>query len=102
MILITPYNSIQELAQSRFPYIPVQWLLKDKFESWKYAQQIRIPTLLIAAEQDQVIPRASTDALFNHFATGVAELKVIPAAGHNSLSQSQEYLKLLKGALCEG
>ncbi|WP_445940953.1 alpha/beta hydrolase [Pseudomonas sp.] len=75
LVLITPYNSIQELAQSRFPYIPVQWLLKDKFESWKYAQQIRVPTLLISAEQDQVIPRASTDALFSHFATGVAALK---------------------------
>ena len=102
LVLITPYNSIQELAQSRFPYIPVQWLLKDKFESWKYVQQIRVPTLLIAAEQDQVIPRASTDALFSHFTQGLASLKVIPAAGHNSLSQRPEYLRLLKGALCKG
>jgi pimeloyl-ACP methyl ester carboxylesterase len=102
LILITPYNSIQDLAQSRFPYIPVQWLLKDKFESWKYAQQIRVPTLLIAAEQDQVIPRASSDALFGHFTQGVAALKVIPAAGHNSLSQRPEYLALLKGGLCKG
>ena len=102
LVLITPYNSIQEQAQRRFPYIPVQWLLKDKFESWKYAQQIRVPTLLIAAQQDQVIPRASTDALFSHFAPGVAALKVIPAAGHNSIAQRPEYLRLLKGALCEG
>lgn len=102
LILITPYNSIQELAQRRFPYIPVPWLLEDKFESWKYAQQIEVSTLLIVAAQDEVIPSASSDALHGHFQPGVAALEVIPAAGHNSIGQRPEYLKLLKGGLCEG
>lgn len=102
LVLITPYNSIQELAQSRFPYIPVQWLLRDKFESWKYARQIEVPTLLILAAEDKVISRASSDALYGHFRPGVARLAVIPAAGHNDLSQRPEYLRLIKSGLCPG
>lgn len=99
LILITPYNSLDELAVRQYPIFPVKWLLKDKFESWKYAEHISIPTLLLAAGQDEVIPRASTEKLYGHFAKGVASLKVIPAVGHNSISDSPEYLKLMEDAL---
>ena len=99
LILITPYNSLESLAKQRFPWFPVKWLLKDRFESWRYAAHITVPTLLIAAGHDEVIPRSSTQQLYTHFAPGVATLKVIPDAGHNSLSDSPEYLKLLGDGL---
>ncbi|AYC31595.1 hypothetical protein D3880_03935 [Pseudomonas cavernae] len=99
LILITPYNSLQELAANQFPYFPVKWLLQDKFESWKYASRIAVPTLLIAAEHDEVIPRSSTQKLYTHFANGVASLRVIPGTGHNSISESPQYLKVLGAAL---
>ncbi|KAA0980436.1 alpha/beta hydrolase [Pseudomonas sp. ANT_H12B] len=95
LILITPYNSLGELAARQYPIFPVKWLLKDKFESWKYAAHITVPTLLIAAQNDEVIPGSSTERLYTHFAKGVASLKVIPGVGHNSISESPEYLKLL-------
>jgi pimeloyl-ACP methyl ester carboxylesterase len=97
MVLVTPYDSIQELAARQFPYFPVRWLLRDKFESWKYAPQITAPTLLIAAEEDEVIPLASTESLFKNFRQGVAVLKVISGAGHNTISESPEYMLGLTG-----
>ncbi|MDR7285864.1 pimeloyl-ACP methyl ester carboxylesterase [Pseudomonas corrugata] len=99
LILITPYDSLEGLAKQRFPWFPVKWLLKDRFESWRYAAHITVPTLLIAAGHDEVIPRSSTLQLYTRFAPGVATLKVIPDAGHNSLSASPEYLKLLGDGL---
>ncbi|WP_460126235.1 alpha/beta hydrolase [Pseudomonas sp. S2_C03] len=99
LILITPYNSLEELAVRQYPIFPVKWLLKDRFDSWKYAAHISIPTLLLAAEQDDIIPRSSTEALYRHFAQGVAQLKVIPGVGHNSISASPAYLKLIDQAL---
>lgn len=99
LILITPYASIQEIAATQFPYLPVRWLLADKFESWRYAPTIRVPTLLIAAENDEVIPRASTDELYAAFAAGVASLIVIPHAGHNTISESPRYLDAMQHAL---
>jgi pimeloyl-ACP methyl ester carboxylesterase len=99
LILITPYDSLEGLAKQQFPWFPVKWLLKDRFESWRYAAHITVPTLLIAAGHDEVIPRSSTQQLYTRFAPGVATLKVIPDAGHNSLSASPEYLKLLGDGL---
>jgi pimeloyl-ACP methyl ester carboxylesterase len=99
LILITPYNSLEDLAARQFPWFPVKWLLQDKFESWKYAAHITVPTLLIAAEHDEVIPRTSTDQLYTHFAKGVASLQVIPETGHNTISESPKYLKMLGAAL---
>lgn len=97
LVLVTPYNSILELAQAQFFFLPVRWLLLDKFESWKFAGKVTAPTLLIAAQHDEVIPRESTEALLGHFPAGVASLRVLPGAGHNTISASPQYLALLRG-----
>ena len=99
LVLVTPYDSIQEIAAHQFPYFPVRWLLTDKFESWRYAPTIRIPTLLLGAEFDEVIPRASTERLNAAFAKGVASLVIIPSAGHNTISNSIQYLDAMRAAL---
>jgi pimeloyl-ACP methyl ester carboxylesterase len=99
LVLITPYDSVQEIAAQKFPYLPVRWLLTDKFESWRYAPTIRIPTLLLGAELDEVIPRASTERLNAAFAKGVASLVIIPGVGHNTISNSAQYLDAMRAAL---
>ena len=97
LVLVTPYDSLQQLAAQQFPYFPVRWLLLDKFESSKYAERVTAPTLIIAAEHDEVIPRASTEILYEHFRAGVASLRVIAGTGHNTISESPEYMPLVRG-----
>lgn len=93
LILVTPFNSLVEIATRQYPWVPVQWLLKDRFESGKYAAHISVPTLLLAASDDQVVPRASSQRLLGHFPKGVATLRVVPDSGHNSISERREYLQ---------
>jgi pimeloyl-ACP methyl ester carboxylesterase len=97
LVLVTPYDSLQELAARQFPYLPVRWLLQDKFESWRHAPRVAAPTLIIAAEHDEVIPRDSTEALYSRFRSGVASFKVVAGTGHNTISESPQYIALLKG-----
>jgi pimeloyl-ACP methyl ester carboxylesterase len=99
LVLVTPYDSIQELAARQFPYLPIRWLLTDKFESWRYAPAIRVPTILLAAANDEVIPRSSTEKLFGAFSPGVASLKFIPDMGHNTVSNNARYLEEIRAAL---
>ncbi|WP_160107155.1 alpha/beta hydrolase [Pseudomonas izuensis] len=99
LLLITPYNSLEELAARQFRWLPVRWLLQDKYESWRYAEHIAVPTRLIAAGHDEVIPPSSTQRLLSHFPAGVATLQVIAGTGHNSISESPEYLRLLEDGL---
>lgn len=95
LVLVTPYDSIVDLAAAQFPAFPVRWLLLDRYESGRYAPAVRTPTLIIRAERDEIIPRASTEALFRRFPPGVAVMKVIAGAGHNDLSAHPEYLSML-------
>jgi pimeloyl-ACP methyl ester carboxylesterase len=99
LVLVTPYDSIQELAAAQFPYVPVRWLLTDKFESSRYAPLIRVPTQLVAAEFDEVIPRQRTERLHASFARGVASLAIVAGTGHNTISGSPQYLEVLRQAL---
>ena len=98
LVLVTPYDSLQDLAAQQFPFFPVRWLLHDKFESWRYAQQLSMPTLIIAAEHDEVIPRRSTEALYQRFGAGLAAFKMLPGTGHNTISEHPDYWTLLKSA----
>ncbi len=97
LVLVTPYDSLQNLAASQFPYFPVRWLLRDKFESWRYVAGITAPASIIAAENDEVIPQASTESLYRRFPAGAATLRVVRGAGHNTISEHADYLPLLRG-----
>jgi uncharacterized protein len=97
LVLVTPYASILNIAASQFPYLPIRWLLLDKFESWRYASKVTAPTQLIAAQNDEVIPRASTESLYRIFAHSLAALTVIRGVGHNTISESPEYIPTLRG-----
>lgn len=99
LILITPYDSVEDIASAEFPYVPVKWLLREKYESGKYAPDVKAPTTIIVAENDEVIPRASTDKLLARFKMGVASLKVIPETGHNTISDRREYLSAFRAGL---
>lgn len=97
LVLVTPFDSLQDLAAHHYPLFPVRWLLLDRFESSRYAAQVSAPTLVIAAEHDEIVPHASTRSLVNRFRSGVAAVRIVPGAGHNTISERPEYLALLKG-----
>jgi pimeloyl-ACP methyl ester carboxylesterase len=99
LILVTPYDSLEQIAARQFPLFPIHWLMLDKFESWRYAPHVSAPTLLIAAEHDEVIPLQSTAALRAHFNVGISTLTIVKGVGHNSISDSPDYIPLLSGAL---
>jgi pimeloyl-ACP methyl ester carboxylesterase len=98
LVLVTPYDSLEEVAARQFPWLPVRWILLDKFESGRHAATIAAPTLLIAAEKDEIIPRASTDRLLARFGSGVARLGVVAGADHNFPHTDAEYQRLLRTA----
>jgi uncharacterized protein len=95
LILVTPYDSMGDIAARHYPYLPVRWLLRDKYESWRYGPQVTAPTRIIVAEDDEVIPRSSSDRLRTRFRDGIASYVLVPGAGHNTIQESPNYWKLL-------
>jgi dienelactone hydrolase len=63
LVLITPYDSLVALARRRFKTLPVQWLLRHRFESINFCANLQTRTLVLRAETDDVVPFSHTDAL---------------------------------------
>lgn len=97
LVLVTPYDSLLDVAEANYPYFPVRWLMRDKYESWRYAPQVTAPTRILVAADDEVIRRSSADRLRTRFKDGLVSYVVIAGVGHNTISESPEYLPLLKG-----
>lgn len=95
LVLVTPFDSFADPAAAAYPYFPVRLLLRDKFESYRYAPQVTAPTHIIAAADDEIIPRASTQRLLARFKPGIVSYTIVPNAGHNSISESPDYWHLL-------
>ena len=56
VILETPFTSMIDAAKTFYPYIPVNLLLKDKFENYKKIKNINSPILVMHGEADQIVP----------------------------------------------
>ncbi len=67
VLLITPYDSILNVARSLYPWLPVKLLLRDHFDSAKVASSVKEPVFVLRSAYDQVIPNASTDRLIKAF-----------------------------------
>jgi pimeloyl-ACP methyl ester carboxylesterase len=97
LVLVTPFDSMVTVASEQYGFVPVRWLLLDRYESSTYAPRINAPTTVIVAADDELIPRRSTDRLTAAFRPGVAREVVINGVGHNNIGRSGQYLAALAG-----
>jgi pimeloyl-ACP methyl ester carboxylesterase len=83
VILVTPYDSLAAVAKRYYWYLPVDLLLKHRFDSIALAPGLKQPLLCLIAARDEVIPPVHGERLFD--AWGGEKRKVIlEESGHNS------------------
>lgn len=85
LVLETPFTSITALAKRRYPYVPVERLLKDRFDSLGRIGAVRCPILIATAGQDRVVP-PDMGIRLREAAAAPAELWHAAAAGHSDLA----------------
>lgn len=84
LILEAPFSSVADVAQSLYWFLPVRWLIQDRWNSQAVIGKVRAPLLIVHGEQDRVIPIRFGRKLF----AAAREPKLfaaIPSAGHNDL-----------------
>ncbi|MCE3263865.1 MAG: hypothetical protein K0R43_2944 [Pseudoduganella sp.] len=86
LLLVTPYDSMAGVAAHHYRWLPVGLLLRDRYDAARYAAQVNAPTTILAAERDEIIPRASSEALYRSFRPGLATFHLVPGASHNDIS----------------
>ena len=96
LVLVTPFDSILNLAKAKFPLIPISLILEERYESNKYAAHVKAPTVIMAADHDQVIPLENTKALFSLFPPGRASLNILPNTNHDNIVEAPNYFDLMR------
>src|SRR5882724_9974620 len=99
VVLVTPYDSVANVAAERYPWAPVRWLIKDDYDSVKRMPAVRAPVLVVIAEHDESIPRAHSDALVAAIPRMLRHAIVIPNGTHNDLGDYQRYLAIVRDFL---
>jgi len=95
LVLITPFASIRAIAQRVAWFLPMGLLLRDPYDSCRYAPEVRCPTLVIAASHDEIVPLSDTERLLAAFPPDVATLRIIDGTDHNSVSADAEFPEAL-------
>lgn len=83
LILITPWDSLSNLAQHHYWYLPARWLVLDRYDSTRNLQSFNAPVAIVIAGQDRVIPSEHAETLFNSISTKKARF-MLEEAGHNN------------------
>ena len=96
LLLLTPYDSIAELAQTHYPYLPARYLVRDRFDSITYAKNIKVPVLIIAAELDRVVPYKHAEKLRDQFTRARVSYHLIAGARHNDVTSFPRYREVIE------
>ena len=89
-ILVTPYDSIENVAKSHYPWLPVTFFLRHRFASLEYLKNISCPLLVLYGGKDQVIQPARTENLIHHI-PGEKDVVYLEAADHGTIDMYPAY-----------
>jgi pimeloyl-ACP methyl ester carboxylesterase len=83
LILVSPFTSITAMASRVVPFLPTGWICPDRFDTLSKAPGIRVPTLVIHGDADEVVPFA----MGGEIAAAIpgATLRVVHGGHHNDL-----------------
>jgi len=96
LALITPYDSILNVAQDMYPLFPVSSLLNDAFNAISMVKDIKAKTLIIMAEKDTVIEKERTHQLIDAFDPVLLDVITIENRGHIDISSDERYYKSMQ------
>ena len=95
VILITPFDSLVNIAKEHYPFFPVKLLLRHPFNSVQIAPEIISPMIAIIADQDKIISNETSINLVEHWGMK-SHYVIIKNADHNTISNYPEYWNTIR------
>ena len=85
VVLRSPFTSLVDVGRIHYPFLPVQWLLTDRFTALDHVSEITCPVLVVAGDNDQVVPLELSQRLYAAVSSS-KRLEIIADADHNDLA----------------
>ncbi len=84
LLLLTPFDSLVNVAQHHYPVLPVRWLLQDRYPAAQWLRAYRGPVAVIVAGRDTVVPARFGRQLHDGY-PGPKLLITVDQAEHNDV-----------------
>lgn len=97
IVLVTPFDSLKELAAHHYPWLPVRLLLRHRMETAETLRGLDVPAAVIMAENDVVIP-ATRSAPVREAARNLRK-DITIASGHNDLYGHPDFADALRSSM---
>jgi len=98
VILVTPFDSLAAVAQHYYPYLPVKWMLRHRFDSIALAPRLKVPMLCLVAARDEVIPPIHAERLYDAWG-GPKRKLVLAGAQHNDIDAAPAFWRAIRSFL---
>ncbi|CAA2109567.1 alpha/beta hydrolase [Variovorax paradoxus] len=82
--LVTPYDSMLEVAKKRFPLVPLSLLLRHQFNSLEHSKEVAAKTQALLAERDDVVLPERSARLIAAWPTPIS-VQTVPGSDHHSI-----------------
>ena len=83
VILITPWDTLASIAQSKFPIFPVRLFLQDRYDNTGNLASFNGRIAVVGAARDEVIPIRHAGNLYESLPGTSKNMWTIQGAGHN-------------------
>lgn len=94
LILVTPFDSLQQIAAGYFSWLPVGLMLKHPFRTIDDIRKVKSPILILAADRDEVIPPARLHNLLE-VVQQRSKLVWINDSNHQNISERGAYFNAI-------
>lgn len=84
LLLLTPFDSLANVAQHHYPVLPVRWIMRDQYPSEERLKNYHGPIAIILAEDDTIVPAKFGQKLHDTYA-GPKKVIIADQADHNDL-----------------
>jgi uncharacterized protein len=85
LILESPFTSAVAMGQRAFPWLPVRWIMRNRFASIDKIGYYHGPLLIVHGTEDTIIPFAMGQTLFNR-ANEPKRFYAVAGADHNDVA----------------
>ncbi len=82
LILESPFENTIEMGKKIFPFLPLKWMIKQRYDTRGVISSVQIPLLILHGNQDTIVPIQQGKNLFR-LASEPKQFFEIKGANHN-------------------